>query len=165
MATLYQLTSDYKTVMDMIYDDAHDEQAIIDTLDSIEGAIEDKADGYGKIIKMLESDVDSLYEEEKRLRSRRMALEARKERLKANLFDTMKATGIPKIKTTLFTFGIQKNGGKRKLVLDVEAGMLPPYFRQVEYKVNTERLRESLGEDDSNAFCHLEEQGESLRIR
>lgn len=165
MASLYNLTHDYQTVLDMIYDEAHDEQAVIDTLDSIEGAIEDKAEGYCKIIKQLEADAQAIKEEEMRLRERRIVYENRKERLKQNLFDTMKATGIPKIKTTLFNVGIQKNGGKRRLVLDIEAGMLPAYYREVEYKVNNDRLRESLGDAEKNEWCHLEEQTESLRIR
>ena len=51
MSNLYQLTSNYETVLNMLYDEEIDEQMILDTLEAIEGEIEDKADGYAKIIK------------------------------------------------------------------------------------------------------------------
>ena len=51
MSNLYQLTNNYETVLNMLYDEDVDEQMILDTLESIEGEIEDKADGYAKIIK------------------------------------------------------------------------------------------------------------------
>ncbi|MBO1683294.1 siphovirus Gp157 family protein, partial [[Clostridium] scindens] len=48
---LYELTEQYDGVMNLLYDGETDEQTILDTLESIEGEIEDKADNYAKIIK------------------------------------------------------------------------------------------------------------------
>lgn len=165
MPNIFEMRSAYNQVLQMMYDEECDEQTIIDTLDAIEDAFEDKANGYAMIIRNNEADIKAIKEEETRLRNRRKALENKTERMKQNLFDAMKDIGKPKFKTALFSFGIQKNGGKRPLVLDVEAGMLPAYYREIEYKVNNDRLRESLGDAESNQWCHLEEQGESLRIR
>lgn len=67
MSNLYQLTNNYETVLNMLYDEDADEQMILDTLESIEGEIEDKADNYAKIIKELESKRDSRKAEAKRL--------------------------------------------------------------------------------------------------
>ena len=55
MSNLYQLTNNYETVLNMLYDEDADEQMILDTLEAIEGEIEDKADNYAKIIKELEA--------------------------------------------------------------------------------------------------------------
>ena len=57
MAALYELTGEFLQLMDMLEDEECDEQCIMDTLESIEYEIEDKADGYAKIIKSLESNV------------------------------------------------------------------------------------------------------------
>ena len=73
MSTMYELTQDYKTVQDMLYTGA-DEQTVMDTLESIAGEIEEKADGYGKIIRNIETDIAGLKDEEKRLISRRRSL-------------------------------------------------------------------------------------------
>ena len=124
--SLYNLTADYEHVLNMLYDVEYDEETVIDTLDSIEGTIEDKADGYAMIIRMVDADIESIRAEEARLAGRRIALENKKKRMKANLYETMKTVGKPKFKTSLFSFGIRKNGGNRALVLDVGVDKLPP---------------------------------------
>ena len=50
---LYELTEQYDGVMNLLYDGETDEQTILDTLEAIEGEIEDKADNYAKIIKTM----------------------------------------------------------------------------------------------------------------
>ena len=55
MSNLYELTNNYETLLNMLYDEDADEEMILDTLESIEGEIEDKADGYAKIIRELEA--------------------------------------------------------------------------------------------------------------
>lgn len=163
--SLYNLTADYEHVLGMLYDDDYDEDTVIDTLDAIEGAIEDKADGYAMIMRMVDSDIESIKAEETRLASRRKALESKKQRMKANLYDAMKTVGKTKFKTALFSFGIQKNGGKRALVLDVGVDKLPPEMQKVTIEANNDALRQLLGDKESCEYCHLAEQGESLRIR
>lgn len=161
---LYNLTADYEHVLNMLYDDEYDEETVIDTLDSIEGAIEDKADGYAMIIRMVDADIESIRAEEARLAGRRIALENKKKRMKANLYEAMKTVGKPKFKTSLFSFGIRKNGGKRALVLDVGVDKLPPEMQKVTIEANNEALREYLGKAESCEYCHLAEQGEHLSI-
>jgi predicted nuclease with TOPRIM domain len=165
MPSLYELNASYRNLMERLYDDELPEEAVIDTLDSLEAEIEDKAEGYSKIIRQFDADIESIKEEEARLRSRRTALENRKELLKGNLFNAMKTVGLSKIKTPLFTVSIQKNGGKRSLVLDVEPDKLPAELQKVTIAANNDALREWLGEAESCEYCHLAEQGESLRIR
>ena len=55
MSTLYELTNDYLTLLDMAEDPDIDEQALIDTMEGIEGEIEIKADGYARVMKQLEA--------------------------------------------------------------------------------------------------------------
>ena len=167
MSSLYSMTADYEHVLQMLYDEEYDEQAVIDTLDSIEGAIEDKADGYAMIMRELEADAAKLKAEEDRLRARRTALENHKNRLKAHLYESMKAVGKPKFKTTLFSFGIQKNGGKRALVLDCGVDKLPPELQMVTVAANNDAIRAYLMDtgEESCEFAHLAPQGEHLVIR
>ncbi len=107
--TLYELTGDFLSLMNMLYDEDVDEESLLDACEHIEGQIEDKADGYAKIIKSMENNVAGIKAEEKRLRDRRTALENRTEVLKHNLEGTMRAMGKTKFKTDLFSFGIRKN--------------------------------------------------------
>ena len=165
MSSLYELNAAYRQLMERLYDEELPEEAIIDTLDSLEGAIEDKADGYGKVIRMLDADIEGIKLEESRLYARRKSLERKKEMLKGNLFDAMKTVGLAKIKTALFTVSIRKNGGKRRVELDVPIESLPPEFQKVTIEANNEALRKLLADRESCEYCHLAEQGESLTIK
>lgn len=165
MSTLYHLRTDYDHVLNMLYDEDYDEQTVIDTLDSIEDVIEDKAEAYGFMILNVEGDIKCIKEEEARLAKRRKTLENKKDAMKNNLYLAMKTVGRKEIKTPLFSFNIQKNGGKRALVLDVEPDQLPEEFQKITVSANNDALRELLGEAEACAYCHLAEQGEGLRIR
>jgi hypothetical protein len=157
---------DYQILMEQLYDGDVSEEILLDTLDSIEGAIEDKAENYGKMLRQIDADIERIKDEEQRLAKRKKGLESSKAFLKDNLYNTMKTVGLSKIMTPLFSFNIQKNGGKRALILDVPVEELPECFRKIEYKADTEALRQWLeGAEDNCPFCHLAEQGESLRIR
>ena len=174
MANLYELTGDFLTLMDMLEDEECDEQCIMDTLESVEYEIEEKADGYAKIIKSLESDIEGLSKEADRLTARKKTYENRIKWLKQNLEMCMRATGKKKFTTDLFSFNIQKNGGKRKLVIDVDVENVPEQYRiKQPDAIDGDSIREYLkengleGQDGSLncEWCHLEPQGESLRIR
>lgn len=113
--TLYELTGDFLSLMNMLYDEDVDEESLLDACEHIETQIEDKADGYAKIIKGMEANVAGIKAEEKRLKDRRIALENRAEILKHNLEGTMRAMGKTKFKTDLFSFGIRKNPASVKI--------------------------------------------------
>lgn len=174
MANIYELTGEFLQLLEMLEDEEIDEQVIMDTLESVEYEIEDKADGYAKIIKALETDVEGIKKENDRLTSRKKTYENRIKQLKENLEMCMKVTGKKKFTTDLFSFNIQKNGGKRKLIVDVDVENIPEEYRiKQPDAINGDKLREYLkengleGQDGSIncEWCHLEPQGESLRIR
>ena len=90
MNSLYKLTSDYETLLIMLYDEETDEQMILDTLESKEGEIEDKADNYAKIINELLGDAKKIKEEKQRLDQRQKIFENRAKILLLKLENTVK---------------------------------------------------------------------------
>ena len=162
MSNLYQLTNDYENVLNMLYDEDIDEQMILDTLEGIEGEIENKADGYAKIIKELEAKRDARKAEVKRLTESAKVFENRANVLKQNLFNTMKQTGKTKFATDLFSFNIVKNGGKQALTID---GDVPEEYTKTIIENDTDKIRQALENGENLPFAHLEPRGESLRIR
>jgi hypothetical protein len=166
MTTLYNLTTSYQILMEQLYDSEVSEEILIDTLDCLEGSIEDKAENYGKIIRQIESDISHIRDEEVRLAKRRKSLESRREFLKDSLFTAMKAVGLKQIKTPLFTVNIQKNGGKAPLVITAKTTEeLPTEFVIAKVEPNKEYIREYLEAGNELPFAYIGEQGESLRIR
>lgn len=106
---LYEITEDFERLREMALDPDVDPEAIRDTMEAIEADFEDKADGYAKVIRMLETDEDGLDAEIKRLQARKSAVSGNKGRIKDALEKAMRQTGKTKFKTLLFSFGIQKN--------------------------------------------------------
>ena len=117
MSNIYELTRNYDEVLNMLYQDDVDEQMVLDTLESIEGDIEDKADNYAKIMKELETKAKARKEEAQRLSESAKVFENRVKALKSNLFNAMKETGKTRFATNLFSFSIAKNGGKQALTM------------------------------------------------
>lgn len=163
--TLYELTDDYMRLLDMMGDPELDPEVLKDTMEGIEGALEDKADGYAKVIKTVEGEKAAIKAEMDRLKARLTALDNSETRLKENLQQSMMMTGKVKFKTNLFSFGIQKNAPS--VVLDiVDMEDLPEKFlRFRDPEVDKTKIKEAIkAGEDLTGIAHLE-QTESLRIR
>ena len=165
MSTIYELTDAYKTVEDMLYDGETDEQTIMDTLEAIDGEIEEKADNYAKLIKNLQADAMALKAEEERMYARRKSLENKAQRLKDRLQANLEFIGKTKFKTLLFSFSITKNGGKQPLSITDNLDEIPgKYLIPQPPKVNNDAIRELL-QDKEVEWAHLEPYGKHLNIR
>ena len=150
MSNIYELTRNYDEVLNMLYQDDVDEQMVLDTLESIEGDIEDKADNYAKIMKELETKAKARKEEAQRLSE------------SANLFNAMKETGKTKFATNLFSFSIARNGGKQALTIDSE---VPAEYTKTVIENDTDKIRQALEKGKKLPFAHLEPRGERLSIK
>lgn len=102
---LYELSQNYLAVQDMDLEP----ETLKDTLDSIEEAIEVKAENIAKWIRNLEADKKAFEEEEKRFKDKKQAADNRIKSLKLYLEDNMRLTGKTKFKAGFFSFAIQNN--------------------------------------------------------
>ena len=109
MATLYELTDEWLQLLQLAEDGEIDADVFADTLEGLDFEIELKADGYAKVIAELDHTIAALKAEEKRMSSRRKAMENHIEQMKKSLFEAMRSTGKEKFKTDLFSFSIRKN--------------------------------------------------------
>ena len=96
---LYELTDAYREIMDAIESGEIPEEAIADTLESINVMLEDKADNIACMIKNLTAESEAIKAEEARLAERRRSKERQVERLKTYLSDTLLNSGHTKIET------------------------------------------------------------------
>lgn len=165
MSGLYELAEEWDTVAEMLYDSETDEQVILDTLESIEGEIEDKADNYAKLIRTIKADAEVLKEEEERLRNRRISLENRVQRLKDTLQANLEFIGKTKFKTALFSFSVSKNGGKQPLEITDNLDDIPGKFLIPQPPVvDKDKVRELLKEKEVE-WAVLKPYGTHLNIR
>lgn len=162
---LYELTEQYETLLDMLCDSEADEQVIKDTLEALDGEIEEKADNYAKIIKQMQSYAEMLKAEEERLFNRRRSLENRSQGLKAMLQENLEFIGKTKFKTALFSFSVAVNGGKQPLTITENLGDIPGKYLIPQPPIpDKDAIRELLAEKEVE-WAHLEPRGKSLRIR
>lgn len=165
--SLYELTDDFKALMDFGYD-AETEEAFLDTLDGILGGIQDKADAYCSVLSRFKGNVDMIKAEENRLKARREVIEHNIERMKEALqmaLETMEEGGMkPEIKTGLHTIKLAGNGGKQPL--KVIEDKVPDSFKKIILETDKEKIRAAIeaGEDVSE-FAELLPRGRHVSIR
>lgn len=160
--TIYELTQEYLQLLALAEDELTDPQTLDDTMEAIQGEIEDKADAYAKIMLQLFAQSDGLDKEIKRLTEKKRAIDNNATQLKDRLQQAMEATGKTKFKTDLFSFGIQKN--PVALVID-DAEKIPKEFLIAQApKVDNAGIKAALKAGQEFDWCHLS-QSESLRIR
>lgn len=159
---LYELTATYQRLQNEI-ENGEDYDGILAVIGD---EIEDKADGYARVIRNMEAQVASFKEEEKRIAEKRKRLESGVEKLKQNLFDSMKKTGKTDFKTELFSFKIQRNGGKQPVIVDVkDTSELPDELVKITEAPDLDAIRKYIEETGDLSYAHLGERGESLRIK
>lgn len=159
MATLYELTGQFRELLELVEQGEVDPEMLADTLEGLEGEIEIKADGYAKVIKELEGKTAMLKGEIERLSNRKSAIENNIKAMKESLEMAMITVDKTKFKTNLFSFNIQKNPAKLVITGEVPKDYLIPQ----EPKVDNKAIKDLLKEKEL-PFAHLE-QSESLRIR
>ncbi len=141
MATLYALTGDLLQIQQMIEDGVD----LGDTLESVELEIADKLEGYAMVIKNIQSDIDGLKAEEKRLSERRRSLENSVKRMKEAMSSTLELVddddkGKKRVKTDKFSFYFIERASA--IVEDVNE--LPINFIKTEIKADSKALTEYL---------------------
>lgn len=160
--TLYEMTDNYKSVLEMAQNPDIDEQAIKDTLEAIQGDIKEKADGYAKVIKELDWEMDKLTAEIKRLTDRKNTIQNNIAYMKQSLKEAMTETGNTKFRTDLFSFNIQRN--PPALVVDDEKAIPQEYLIPQEPKIDKKAIIDFLKSGNYVPYAHIE-QSEGVRIR
>ena len=157
MSTLYELTGIYQQIYDLDMDDETKQ----DTMDSIDWNedYENKVEGYIKVIKNLDADIEARKNEIDRLKKLNDADKAKKERMKAALEESMELTGHDRVDTALF-----KVSFRRSKSVEVDMVLLPDEYKKVEYKADKTALKRLLADGQEIAGATLVE-NKNLSIR
>jgi len=122
---LYEIATTFRADAEKLADLDLDPQTLADTLESLSGDLETKAQNVAFFLKNLEATAFSIKQAEADMAARRKALENRAERLKQYVFDSMQVAGIEKISCPYFVISMKKNPA----AVDVfEPDLLPGEF-------------------------------------
>ena len=109
MKNIYELTSNYLAVQEMMEEGQLDPEMLADTLEAIEGEIEVKAENYGLIMQNLEALSDGLAKESARLLERKKSIDSNIASMKNALSNTLLSLDKTKFKTEHFAFSFRKS--------------------------------------------------------
>lgn len=163
MANFYDLTANYVALLELAQDEEADEQAIKDTMEALEGEIEDKADALAGVMRTLRNNEDELDAEIKRLTARKTAIENNRKRILAMLQLFMESTGKTKFKTAKNSFWVQTNAPSVKL--DIAPENVPERFKvQKPAEVSLTLIKKAIEAGEVIEFAHMESTS-SVRFR
>lgn len=159
MASLYQLTGNFMELQNLI---ESGEEIHPDNLEALNDAIEDKLEGYGMLIRNIQSNIDAHKAEEERIAKNRKSMENNLKRIKEHVHHSLEAIGKRRVQANLFTFSIRSNPPSVKVF---DESLLPAqYFVMPEPIVNKKRLADDLKNGEKINGAELS-RGESLVIK
>ncbi|BBE09580.1 Phage protein [Mycoavidus cysteinexigens] len=124
--SLYILAAEYREAADKLTDLDLDEQTLSDTLESIAGGLDTKAENLAKLIRELKSHEERASTEAKRIQERAQRFTSRREWLSEYLKDSLIHAGRLKIEMPYFTVSVRKNPAA--VVIDDEKALPRDYW-------------------------------------
>lgn len=115
---LYELTEQFQALMELAENEEIPDDVFEDTLEALDGEIDESIDGLCSIIKILDIQSAGIKAEADRLAKRAKAKAARRDRLKAFLSDMMKKVGRDKFENT--HHNVRFNKGSKLVFTDPE---------------------------------------------
>jgi len=107
--TLYQLASEHRADLEKLADLDLSPDAVADTLESLGGELQTKAQNIVAFMRNLESTATAIKEAEAQMAARRKAIEKRVARLKDYVLNAMQTNRVERIDCPLFAISIAKN--------------------------------------------------------
>ena len=158
--TLYELTDEFRQLLDMMEDPDIDQEVLNDTLEAVLGDIEYKADGYAIVIGELTAKASHIADEIKRLNDWKKHITENVDRMKMCLMKAMDATWQKKIETEHFRISVRTNGGLQPMEI---TGDVPAEYCKLE--PDNTKIRGALADGIVLDFAHLNERGRSVVIK
>lgn len=162
---LYNLSTKYNELLNLMQSvdttDPDTQEVFQDTLESLDGAIEDKAENIVHVLQQLKYDEEVIGKEISRLQAKKRALSNNQKQLKDYLKDTMEFTGKTKIKSPLFSIWVQNNNPR--MIVEEGADIPKEFYEKQPDKLNNRKLKEYI-EEHTIEGVRLE-QGRSVRFR
>jgi hypothetical protein len=139
---LYDIVNEENALEELMYscETLEDADALSALQVELEKALEKKSAGIIKVIKNLESDIETIKNEESRLKNLRIARQKAIENFKKYVVLNMEKLELKKIETSIGDISLRKSSS---VVID-DADKVPNNFLKVEYEISKVELKKEL---------------------
>jgi len=163
MTQLYKL-SDEMTKVKALLDEGLTVDDIADTLEGIELEFNDKAEKMLYLVNNMQSDIDQIDDEIKRLTENKKLISNKQNQLTEYLRSNMELSGIDKIECPLFKITLRKAS---KIVVIDDQDDLDDEFIKVETKITADKnaIKAAIKEGREVIGAHLEDGKRGLTIK
>ena len=163
--TLYDLTGDWLRLQEMLAEPDGDTDGYLqDTIEGIEGVIEQKAVNIVHVMKNLSAPIVAIDEEIKRLRGRKEVIQHGVDRLKDYIKTNMEAMQLDKIETDLIRIRLQNSPPSCEVVGTL--ALVSNEYKTTEIIVHLNKKKAIAAMKDGKEIAGLElRQGKHLVIR
>lgn len=163
MSKLYEISAQFKELQAIANDDEM-AVAVADTLESMEGEFNEKANAIVSMVLNMDGDVEPIDSAIERLQARKKVIQNKQASLKNYLRENMERTSIKKISCPLFTITCVE--GRELAYIDNEEA-LPDEYLSVKTTVSPDKtaITKALKEGKEIEGVHLERAKSSIRIK
>lgn len=165
MSTLYDIQGEYLRLYDlMTSEEETDEEAIKDTLESLNFDLANKSFGYVNIIKQLDMEAEECDKAIEFFKRKKDSRQNSVKRLKDALLKAMDIANLKELKAGSYTLKIANNGGKAPLTIPDES-LVPERFMKIKYEPDKELIRKTIEDGTELPFAEIKERGRHLSIK
>ena len=164
MTSLYKLTEQQRELKELLNNEDLPPEAIEDTFQALSGEFNEKAVSVVHVIHNMDSDLESIDAEIKRLSAMKSALKNKKENIREYLRTNMEASEITKIECPIFKISLAKG---RDVAHIEDEEKLPDELVTVSVvtKPNKTEILKRLKAGEEIPGARLEKSNTSLRIK
>jgi hypothetical protein len=160
--SLYELAAQYQRDLEHIQNSDLDEDQAIQLLESMQGAIQEKAKNVAMVIRNMETTAEAIAAAEKEMAARRKSIDRKIDWMKAYLLENMERTGISKIESPYFVIALRDN--PESLIVEQDAEIPPEYFKPQDPVLDKVTLKKDMQLGVIVPGCRLERK-KSVRIK
>lgn len=163
--TLYQLTDEYRALLDLAADPDADPESFDAALQAIEGELTDKAIAVASVARNLESFADQIDEAVKAMQARAKSARSHASRVRNYLLHNMEDAKISKIDSPYFQVAIRRN--PPSVIIDEDADIPPDLCRVIPARVEPDKakIKAAIKAGESVDGCRIEPGSNRVEIK
>lgn len=161
MLSLFDLSQEFYALKDLIDNDMEvddetgeitDNSKLLEELfQNLSLTMEDKFDNSQRYILTLSGSADILDKEIKRLQAKKVALNNKADRLKTMMLNALIVSGVKKLETPLYSFGIRSSESVEVLNLDV----VPRAFLRIKKEADKTAIKKAIKDGELVDGCEI----------